>query len=113
MERCNGRTTDGNIKSDICRSGLSNHGFVLILFYRPQEKNMPKSNALTRRNFLQAAALGAVAAPAAMSAEDAKPDSKTFAEPALNLPLANDCDVIVCGGGPAGVSAAISAARAG
>ena len=36
-----------------------------------------------------------------------------FAEPARDLPLAEDCDVIVAGGGPAGISAAVAAARAG
>jgi hypothetical protein len=36
-----------------------------------------------------------------------------FTEPARGLPLADDADVIVCGAGPAGVAAAITAARAG
>lgn len=39
--------------------------------------------------------------------------TKTLHEPARTLPLARECDVIVCGGGPAGVAAAISSARAG
>lgn len=34
-------------------------------------------------------------------------------EPARDIPVAGEVDVIVCGGGPAGVAAAISAARAG
>ena len=34
-------------------------------------------------------------------------------EPARNIPLAASHDVVVCGGGPAGVAAAIAAARAG
>ena len=34
-------------------------------------------------------------------------------EPARQTPIARRCDVLVCGGGPAGVSAAIAAARAG
>jgi hypothetical protein len=38
---------------------------------------------------------------------------RTFPEPARELPLAADADVIVCGGGPAGVAAALTAARAG
>jgi len=37
----------------------------------------------------------------------------TFAEPARELKLITDADVIVCGAGPAGVSAAIAAARTG
>lgn len=36
-----------------------------------------------------------------------------FCEPALTLPRCDDAEVIVCGGGPAGVSAALAAARAG
>lgn len=36
-----------------------------------------------------------------------------FAEPARALPLRRDAEVIVCGGGPAGTAAALTAARAG
>lgn len=74
------------------------------------------SNSLSRRGFLSVAAVPAltaasvVAAPAD-GASAAKPGE--FQEPARNIPLANDADVIVCGGGPAGVTAAIMAARAG
>lgn len=39
--------------------------------------------------------------------------TNTYWEPAREIPIADTCDVIVCGGGPAGVSAAITAARAG
>ena len=38
---------------------------------------------------------------------------KTFREPARELPIARDVDVIVVGGGPAGLAAAIAAARNG
>jgi len=75
------------------------------------------SNSLSRRQFLSAATLGAVATPQLVPAADAKPsvspDGKTFHEPAMALPLVSDADVIVCGAGPAGVAAAITAARAG
>jgi succinate dehydrogenase/fumarate reductase flavoprotein subunit len=37
----------------------------------------------------------------------------TVHEPARDLPVVGDYDVVVCGGGPAGVAAAVSAARAG
>ncbi|MDD5519428.1 MAG: FAD-dependent oxidoreductase [Kiritimatiellae bacterium] len=36
-----------------------------------------------------------------------------FGEPARDIPLREDSDVIVCGGGPAGFAAALTAARAG
>ena len=36
-----------------------------------------------------------------------------FPEAARDVPLVDSCDVLVCGGGPAGVAAAIAAARAG
>lgn len=39
--------------------------------------------------------------------------TNTYWDPAREIPIADTCDVIVCGGGPAGVSAAITAARAG
>ena len=38
---------------------------------------------------------------------------KTIHEPDRSLPLIEECDVIVCGGGPAGIAAAIMASRAG
>lgn len=78
----------------------------------------PNRPALNRRKFLTTAALGAAAAKPsfAVAAEQPSiisPDGKSFHEPAMTLPLASDADVIVCGAGPAGVSAAITAARAG
>lgn len=38
---------------------------------------------------------------------------KLFPEPARNIPVVDEVDVIVCGGGPAGYAAAIAAARSG
>lgn len=37
----------------------------------------------------------------------------TYFEPARDIPIVEECDVVVCGGGPAGVAAAIAAARTG
>ena len=72
----------------------------------------------TRRSFLgTAAALGVVTSPKLLEAQSqlatVSTDGKTFNEPAMSLPLVSDADVIVCGAGPAGVSAAIAAARSG
>jgi len=69
-----------------------------------------------RRCFLRATVAGMVGAPLFTStAESAKdePASGVFTETARDLPLVADADVIVCGAGPAGVAAAIAAARAG
>src|SRR5436309_13601978 len=74
---------------------------------------------LDRRSFFRTALAGAGAAvaPQLLRAADAPAKLETasgqFQEPSRNLPLVNDADVIVCGAGPAGVSAAITAARAG
>ncbi|MCC9607709.1 FAD-dependent oxidoreductase [Blastopirellula sp. JC732] len=73
----------------------------------------------SRRRFLLAALAGTGAIPvagwcAAADGDDASAvRAGQFHEPARDLPLVRDADVIVCGAGPAGVSAAIAAARAG
>ncbi len=68
----------------------------------------------TRREFVAVTAAGAAGLAAfgrAAKASEAGPG--TFAESARELPLNADADVIVCGAGPAGVTAAVAAARAG
>ena len=76
------------------------------------------SAAINRRTFFQTALVGAAGVMAAPhlthGAEGAAPAAAgQFQEPARALPLHTDADVIVCGAGPAGVSAALAAARAG
>jgi NADPH-dependent 2,4-dienoyl-CoA reductase/sulfur reductase-like enzyme len=72
------------------------------------------SNASSRRRFLASSLLG-LGALGALSKLDAAstPKPGLLTEPERDIPLTSDCDVIVCGAGPAGVTAAISAARAG
>jgi hypothetical protein len=44
---------------------------------------------------------------------DNKPNGRTYREPARDIPIVEHADVVVCGAGPAGVAAAIAAARSG
>ncbi len=68
----------------------------------------------TRRGFVTAAAAGAAGvATVARAADPAAASPGMCTEPAREVPLTADADVIVCGAGPAGVTAAITAARAG
>ncbi len=77
--------------------------------------------AINRRAFFQTAlagTVGAVTVPqlagcASLRPSRGAPGAGCFHEPSHDLPLHNDADVIVCGAGPAGVAAAIAAARAG
>ena len=40
-------------------------------------------------------------------------DTRRIVEPQKDIPVLDDCDVLVVGGGPAGISAALAARRAG
>lgn len=70
---------------------------------------MPK-----RRDFLKAGAASTLASLPSW-ATDYTPldDKKTVKEPLREIPIVRETDVIVCGGGPAGIGAALSAARSG
>jgi hypothetical protein len=69
---------------------------------------------IDRRRFLTATAAGATGVAAVGRASDrGSADMGLCSEAAREVPLTADADVIVCGAGPAGVTAAIAAARAG
>lgn len=70
---------------------------------------MPK-----RRDFLKAGAASALASlPSWANEYTPLDDKKTVKEPLREIPIVRETDVIVCGGGPAGIGAALSAARSG
>jgi hypothetical protein len=73
------------------------------------------SDRIPRRIFLKsgavAAALGAASGRAAEPTGE--PSADVYREPAREIPIVEQADVVVCGAGPAGVAAAIAAARAG
>lgn len=71
---------------------------------------MQPSSDFSRRKFLHAALAGSMITPLLGQEERV---SGIFNEPPKDLKLVEDADVIVCGAGPAGVSAAIAAARSG
>ena len=70
---------------------------------------------IRRRELLAgaAAAIGAAGSEAAYAQTKAQDLPNSVTEPERQTPIVRRCDVLVCGGGPAGVSAAIAAARAG
>jgi hypothetical protein len=68
--------------------------------------------SFSRRHLLHTAIAGVAGTPALLRAED-QPKGNAFHEEARDLPLVTDADVIVCGAGPAGITAAITAARSG
>ena len=71
---------------------------------------------MNRRDFMRLGGLAA-AMPAAVavkaSAAEALAAGAAVREPARDIPVAESADVVVCGGGPAGVAAALCAARKG
>lgn len=73
------------------------------------------SNNVSRRIWLgrTAAALGATSLASGQPSAAANDTTSSVVEPSRTTDIVRDVDVLVCGGGPAGVSAAISAARAG
>ena len=76
---------------------------------------MASSSGIDRRAFFggMAAIGGAAALPGAACAAVAEVGKGFLREPARDIPVAGECDVLVAGGGPAGIAAAAGAARKG
>lgn len=70
-------------------------------------------NSSNRRHFLAQLALASSIGTPSVFAAAHDTSGPLFREETRALPVHNDADVIVCGAGPAGVTAAITAARAG
>ncbi len=74
---------------------------------------------ISRRNFLQSGTTVLAAGSVGLASHAGEPTSATqrgqkiYVEPERAVPIVEESDVVVCGAGPAGVAAAISAARAG
>lgn len=79
--------------------------------------NKPLSMETNRRKFIKTGILAASALPVhgafKVSQKEFAGNTEGFREPSRNLPIARETDVIVCGGGPAGIAAAIASARQG
>jgi FAD dependent oxidoreductase len=72
---------------------------------------MTTKTQFTRRHLFTASVTSAVGISMLAQGQEHQPG--VFLEPSREIPLKSDADVIVCGAGPAGVTAAITAARAG
>ena len=75
---------------------------------------MREGSGWSRRGFMAVCggALSAAGIPASAGAAD-QTDPGSYHEPARNIPIARNVDVVVVGGGPAGFAAALAAARNG
>lgn len=68
---------------------------------------------MKRRQFLKAGTLGAAFSVAAGATANENTTSNIYRQAAMDIPIVETVDVVVCGGGPAGIAAAIAAGRAG
>lgn len=76
----------------------------------PRGENRP---GLSRRGFLMAAAAGSAALPGAAAGAPGPSDAGYVVVPQQRVPVLAEADVLVCGGGTAGIAAACCAARHG
>ncbi len=81
-------------------------------------KGKNNEGEIHRRKFIQSAVAASIVLPNIITngevfASQSTPVSSQFAEPQKDIPVIDNVDVIICGGGPAGIAAAITAARSG
>ena len=68
---------------------------------------------MKRRQFLKAGALGTAISVGQSAAVAAETGPGVYRQPAADVPVVEEVDVAVCGGGPAGIAAAVAAGRSG
>lgn len=83
-----------------------------------EQLNNNNNKGVNRRKFIRSAVAASLVLPNIITNGEVfacQPPStlSQFAEPQKDIPIVDDVDVIVCGGGPAGIAAAITAARNG
>jgi len=89
------------VKDETKRPVISDQGKVIEPYF-------------VQRNLHAEKRIGRFAQHLSQSALSSNPSSPlTYTEPPREIPVKYTCEVLVCGGGPAGLSAAITAARAG
>ena len=73
---------------------------------------MAGNSGMDRRTFFGGMAVvgGAAVLPGAACASEADARNGFLREPARDVPVAGECDVLVAGGGPAGIAAAVEKA---
>lgn len=81
------------------------------------ERSILTGSGINRRKFVRSAVTAALILPEFIFEDEVMAlnavDPAVFIEPVGRLPVKEEVDVIVCGGGPAGVAAALAAARTG
>jgi hypothetical protein len=81
------------------------------------KRSMSRHSAISRRKFIWSTVASAAVLPSLVfknhANASATDDPSLFLEPAVKLAVKDNVDVIVCGGGPAGIAAAITASRTG
>jgi len=84
-------------------------------WWRKRSRKVESNVGISRRAFFGGMAVvgGAAVLPGSVCAAEAGVKEGFLREPSRDIPVAGECDVLVAGGGPAGIAAAVGAARQG